>query len=282
MLYQEKSYTGADNRSALYDYTINTEVENQPLVLFIHGFKGYKDWGAFPLVSNFLAQSEFITAKINLSHNGTTPNNPTAFDDLEAFGRNTFSKEMFDVKTVIDLLVSTDDILKYWNQKDIVLIGHSRGGGLAMLYAAEDTRVTQLITWAAVADLESRFTPEQIDHWMTEGVIYIPNARTNQQMPLYTSLIDDFRLNESRFNIERAVKKLKIPQLIIHGTKDETVHVSDAEKIAQWNAKAEQFILVDADHTFGAKEPLDSDEMPVFTQRALKETAFFIKVSTEQ
>lgn len=282
MIYQEKVYKGADGREALYDYTFEDTEAKKPLVLFIHGFKGFKDWGAFPLVSNEIAQKGYIAAKINLSHNGTTIDQPVDFADLEAFGRNTFSKEFFDVKQLLDLLLKDAEIIQHWNGKDVVLIGHSRGGGLAMLYAAHDSRVTQVVTWAAVADLESRFTQNQIDHWLNEGVIYIPNARTNQEMPLYSSLIDDFKANEPLFNIQRAVEKLEIPQLIIHGTNDETVNVSDAEKIAQWNPNAEQFIIVDADHTFGAKQPLGSDVMPEFTKLALNETLQFIKVSTAQ
>ena len=36
---------------------------------------------------------------------------------------------------------------------NIILIGHSRGGAIAILKASEDARIKKLITWAAVCDL---------------------------------------------------------------------------------------------------------------------------------
>ena len=49
-------------------------LESQPkkkaLILFVHGFKGFKDWGVFNLMANAFAEKDFIFLKINLSHNG--------------------------------------------------------------------------------------------------------------------------------------------------------------------------------------------------------------------
>ena len=45
-------------------------ISNGCLVVFCHGFKGFKDWGAWHLVAEKFAQDGFIFLKFNFSHNG--------------------------------------------------------------------------------------------------------------------------------------------------------------------------------------------------------------------
>jgi hypothetical protein len=33
--------------------------EKRPLVIFVHGYKGYKDWGAWDLMAEKFAESDF-------------------------------------------------------------------------------------------------------------------------------------------------------------------------------------------------------------------------------
>ena len=40
-----------------------------PVVLFVHGFKGFKDWGAFPDACDELARAGFAVVTFNLSLN---------------------------------------------------------------------------------------------------------------------------------------------------------------------------------------------------------------------
>ena len=51
----------------------------KPLVIFCHGYKGFKDWGAWNLVAETFAKSECFFVKFNFSHNGGTAENPIDF-----------------------------------------------------------------------------------------------------------------------------------------------------------------------------------------------------------
>ena len=45
--------------------------------------------------------------KFNFSHNGTTLESPSDFKDLESFGNNNFSKELYDlIKLYLGFVVS--------------------------------------------------------------------------------------------------------------------------------------------------------------------------------
>src|ERR1700733_321717 len=98
---------GRHGKTILADVIYKDSREAKPIVIFIHGFKGFKDWGAYNLVARHFASKRFVFVKFNFSHNGTTPKKPTEFDDLEAFGNNNFEIEMDDLGQVIDWIIET-------------------------------------------------------------------------------------------------------------------------------------------------------------------------------
>ena len=103
---------------------------NKNLIIFCHGFKGFKDWGCWNLVSNYFCQRGFNFLKFNFSHNGTTVSNPSEITDFNAFRNNNYSIELQDIGRVINYVKSSKSIL---NHNNLYLIGHSRGGGIACL-----------------------------------------------------------------------------------------------------------------------------------------------------
>ncbi len=248
-----------------------------PVIIFLHGFKGFKDWGHFPLVAEYLARSGFAVVRFNFSHNGTTPEQPTAFADLEAFGRNTFSQEMKDLSVVIDDISWRGGTELNCDPSRVGLLGHSRGGGIALLAARHDRRVKAVATWAGVSDLEPRVNPPDVEGWKRDGVLYQLNARTGQQMPLYYSLREDFYANKKLLDIPAAVKRMPVPQLIVHGTADESVPFHEAETMNSWNLLARLEPVEGANHTFGGKHPWEEKELPGDTIKALQATIGFFR-----
>ena len=115
---------------------------NLPLVIFVHGYKGYKDWGAWDLMAEAFAKNGFYFVKFNFSHNGTTLENPFEFDDLEAFANNNYSKELSDLDVVLNHFIAQKEV----NSSSVSIIGHSRGGGISIIKSGEDSRISNLIT----------------------------------------------------------------------------------------------------------------------------------------
>ena len=56
----------------LYDVFHNDNSTEKPLVIFSHGYKGFKDWGAWDLVGKEFAKNNLFFVKFNFSHNGGT------------------------------------------------------------------------------------------------------------------------------------------------------------------------------------------------------------------
>ena len=249
----------------------------KPIVIFAHGYKGYKDWGCWNLVAETFAKQDIVFVKFNFSHNGGTPEQPIDFPDLEAFGNNNYLIELDDLQSVIDWIHSETDFKDEIDLSQITLIGHSRGGGIVILKSSEDNRISKVITWAGVADFESRFPKgDDFIKWKKEGVIFIENSRTKQQMPLYYQFYENFKHNKERFHIESALKKLKIAHLIIHGTDDQTVSIDDAKKLKKWNTNSDFLPIPNGNHTLGAIHPWIEESLPLQLQEVVDNSIVFV------
>ncbi|MEM9822065.1 MAG: alpha/beta fold hydrolase, partial [Bacteroidota bacterium] len=251
----------------------------KPLVIFAHGFKGFKDWGHWDLLARFFAHAGFVFIKFNFSHNGTTLDQPTEFANLDAFGQNNYSKELADLDAVLSWLRSQDQIpAKEINWADTTLIGHSRGGGIGIIKAVEDERIHRLITWAAVSSLSYAWTDEEkVKKWKKEGVQYQLNGRTQQQMPLYYQLYEDFSQQEERLNIRKRLRDLDKPFLIVHGTDDPAVPFFAAHQLQEWSSRAQLQLIDGANHVFGGAHPYTATQLPEHSRLLAKYSLAFLQ-----
>jgi uncharacterized protein len=236
----------------LIDIRSSEPASGGPAVLVLHGFKGFKDWGMFPRISERLARAGFTVVSPNLSGSGV--DDAGEFSLPERFGHNTFSAELEDVGLTIEALVQGE--LEVSPPSSLGLVGHSRGGGIAVLEAARDARVKALVTWAAISTVE-RWSAEQRRTWRAAGRTDITNARTGQVLPLYTDVLDDIQRNGAALHIEEAARRVSIPWLILHGTEDESVPFSEAERLKSAAIGPEVRLLPidEGGHTFGAVHP---------------------------
>jgi len=139
------------------------------------------------------------------------------FDDLDSFAHNTFSKELNDLNEVITYALSGE---AFPPPPQIILIGHSLGGGISILQTYSDVRVNKLVTWASISNFRGLWNVDYESYWRKEGVIYMSNSRTNQQMPLYLDVLLDLEKNAEKLDLLQAARSLKQPWLIIHGDAD--------------------------------------------------------------
>jgi dipeptidyl aminopeptidase/acylaminoacyl peptidase len=144
----------------------------------------------------------------------------------------------------------------------IGLLGHSRGGGDALLAAASPAwrdRLRALVTWAAISDVD-RFSPEQKAEWRRTGEYPVANARTGQRLALGLGLLADVEERRAELDLLAAAAARRAPWLIVHGAEDESVPVAEAHRLAeraagQAGTKTELLVIPGASHTFGSRHP---------------------------
>lgn len=270
----EQMINGSKGKPITIDISFEPNAPLKPIVIFCHGFKGFKNWGHFDVIADTFAKHNFVFVKFNFSYNGTTSDYPTDFADLDAFGNNNFSIELDDAGLVIDYIEANAATYE-GNKEEIYLIGHSRGGGIAILKTQEDKRIKKLCTWASVKDVTDFFIHQDIEKWKNDGLIFTHNARTQQNMPLYYQIYENYISNKTRLDIPKAAANIAVPWLLIHGTHDEAVPFAFAETLHELNKKSELFAIDKGNHTFGGKHPWNSDELPVDAKIAVEKCISF-------
>jgi pimeloyl-ACP methyl ester carboxylesterase len=250
---------GSKGRGMLMDLTYDDAHKSAPLVIFVYGFKGFKDRGTHNLVAQYFAEHGFRFLKFNFSHNGTTTDKPIDFTDLIAFGDNTFSIELADLNTVINFACGGSSIP---HADGVFLIGHSMGGGISIIQTAEDKRVKKLVTMASISDFRNLWSKDAEEQWKLQGIMYALNSRTGQQMPLKISLLQDLERHPARLNIQGRAVHVTQPWLIVHGDADSSVPLSHAEELNAAQPNAQFIVISGADHTFGGTHPYPATTLP--------------------
>ena len=269
---------GSASKPILIDATFKANTQAKQVVVFCHGFKGFKDWGPFNKIANHFADNDIVFVKFNFSFNGTTTNDPVNFADLKAFGNNNFCKELDDLSLVLDWIENCQELKGEIDTSKISLFGHSRGGSIVMLKTAEDRRVEKVISWASPSNFLERLPKkEKLAKWKELGVAYIYNGRTKQNMPMYFQFYENCIKFAKRLNIQNAVSKMSIPHLLVHGSEDPTVLLSEAVNIKSWNPNIDLHVIDGANHVLGGFHPYDLEKFPKDLQEAIDVTIKFLK-----
>lgn len=227
---------------------------NAPCLIFVHGFKGFKDWGFWKFSANYFAERGYFVLTFNFSHNGIGED-PLEFTEPEKFASNTFSLEVEELNEIINNY--SKGFFGQTENNLIGITGHSRGGAVSILTAAENRRVSALCTWASISKID-RYTERQKGEWRSKGYLEVMNSRTGQMMRMNAELLEDIERNkDGSLNIEKATGGLRIPYLIIHGEQDVTVPVKEAEQLYKWSDKttSEMEVIQSAGHTFNIVHP---------------------------
>ncbi|MFA7289302.1 MAG: alpha/beta hydrolase [Melioribacteraceae bacterium] len=234
-------------------YSATNGLSNK-FLFFVHGFKGFKDWGFGPYLGEYFAQNGFTSILFNFSHNGVNGNS-IEFTELEKFSKNTFSREINELNQLINAAKNGffDGVIP----DKIGLIGHSRGGAISLLTAYQRDDLNSIALWASVSNLD-RYSERQKEAWRKKGVFEVLNHRTKQVMSLGICLLDDLVTNKnSSLNIKKAINSLKIPIFIGHGEQDLAVKIEEAEELYNWsNKETTEFLEISSTgHTFDMVHP---------------------------
>jgi pimeloyl-ACP methyl ester carboxylesterase len=227
-----------------------------PCLIFVHGFKGFKDWGFGPYIGEYFAEKGFFALSFNFSHNGVG-DSLTEFTELDKFAENTFSVEIEELTEIINLYQS--NFFGKTENKNIFLLGHSRGAAISLLTASQKNEVSAIAVWSSVSTFD-RYSERQKEQWRKNGFFDVFNTRTKQEMRLNVSLLEDLEKHKNTsLNIENAVRILNRPLFIAHGDQDLAVTIKEAEQIYDWSDKriTELYKIIGTGHTFNCTHPYE-------------------------
>lgn len=192
------------------------------VIILLHGYPADK--------ANLLYWSAFLHDDFNLF-----------FLDFRYFGDSEGSlttigyKEQQDLKATIDHLANKGYVR-------IGAMGFSLGGSVAILTASEDDRIKAIVSDSAFANIE-----------LMGNEFYKPLWVLKYPLTLLTKLwaMIFLGINANDVAPEKAAVNLKIPVLLIHSKKDETIPFENAKRLEEAlssNPKAQFFFLEEGTH----------------------------------
>lgn len=230
------------------------------VVIIVHGFKGYKDYGMFPWLATRLCESGHIVHRVNLSHSGMDHGHGD-FDDA-AFVRDTWSRGVEDITLLLEAI---DRGVLAGQDCGAVLLGHSRGGATCLLAAGRHGgeeiygRLVGLLSLSSPASL-GRLTDETSQTLRSGGSVPTPSSRTGQTLHIGSGWLQEQLDDPAGHDLLGQVGKLTVPVGLLHGADDPTVPAKDAITIAQANpARVRVHIVDEGDHVFNTPNPFSID-----------------------
>lgn len=244
-----------------------------PCVVLVHGYTAHRDHGFLPELARRCAAAGLATVRFDFSGDGRRADGSI---DEAVLGRNTYRAELADLTTLRDWLRARADL----DPTRLGIAGHSRGGAMALVHAAESHAAglpyRAVATWAAMDGI-LRFSPERLAQWRAQGHIDVLHHTLRRRVRLQRSVLDDAEAHRTRLDVPGSAARLGAPLLVVHGRRDRAVESSCAERLAAAAATSPHGATLhwidEAGHAFGAREPLQ--EIPPRLETLLTTTVRF-------
>lgn len=211
-----------------------------PALSFFHGFTGQRvePHRLFVKASRRLAKEGVATLRFDFRGSGESDGD---FKDA------TVSGELEDAQASIDFLSAQDGV----DENRLGVLGLSMGGFVASRLAAQDRRVKSLVLWAAGATAPRMFpryvhlAGQNRHRWLEQGEWDFGGN------VLGSRFLRDLERMKSHLPV---LTRFKGKALVLHGDRDASVPVSEAEIYRKTLKKAKVQILKGADHTFNRSD----------------------------
>ncbi|CAN1805491.1 Putative uncharacterized protein YDL057W [Linum perenne] len=214
---------------------------SKEVVVLCHGFQSSKDCRT---MSNLAAQleKEGISAfRFDFSGNGESEG---------SFAYGNYKREADDLRSVIEHLEGESRAVS-------VILGHSKGGDVVLLYASKYHDIKNVVNVSGRYDLnrgiEERLGRDFLERIKKEGFIDVKNQAGEVKFRVTEADLID-RLDTDMHKACQQIDQ-NCSVLTIHGSKDEIIPVEDALEFAKIIPNHKLHILEGADHGYSSHQP---------------------------
>lgn len=208
------------------------------VIIMCHGFSGNSS-GPLGTTLAELLSSEYFVCRFDFRGQGQSEGR---------FYDSCITRELEDLDRIVSY------VRKQYAPRELILIGHSFGAAIALLYAA-DHHIDRLILLSGEGDLAKavplEFNDAQLADMGRKGETLVTNwslGDENNDDLLGRQFLDDLR----SYSTIDAADKTSVPTLLLHGTADDVVPCPRSEELHK-HINGSTFVpLPGADHTYGA------------------------------
>lgn len=214
-----------------------------PAVIVCHGFTGYKEQIHLQSLAEVLESKGFLVCR---------------FDFTNEIGKSdgrieniSFKNHLSDLKTIVNYI----NHLNLVKKNHLGLAGHSFGGQIILHYAVKDKKIKTLADLAGVIDwqddeiMRTAEWQDEFNQIKTNGFVKVVKSSGK----IY-KIKKDFYLSMFKIKTASIIKKINIPTIIVHGSKDKSVPLSQSKLCYKLLKKPKKLVIIKgAPHTW--KEP---------------------------
>jgi alpha-beta hydrolase superfamily lysophospholipase len=199
-----------------------------PTVILLHGFTGYKEERHEVVLAEELAAQGFVAVRFDFSGYGESGG--TVKDDYR------FSHHYEDVRSVCDYVTGLD----YVDSHRVGLWGHSLGGSMAVVFAADHPDLIKSVSIVGSPTMlqHAPWIEAILASWKASGFFYFKNGDyPGANLPYeYIADID-------KFNILESARKLQQPLQVVLGYQDEAVDPRNTKEIYESAGSSEKELV---------------------------------------
>ncbi len=234
------TFQNKDQRLVGMTHSPDTD-ERAPAVLMCHGFTGDRIESHFIFVkmARRLADAGFFVLRFDFRGSGESEGE---------FKEMTIPDEVDDARVALAWLRSQPEV----DPERVSVLGLSLGGAIAATLAGDDENISALVLWSALAE-PVRFVEESAA-WARQFPAPL-GAQADGSFDLGGHLVGEaFGETAKEVDPLKRIQNHSKNVLILHGTRDKTIPISQAERYfeAVGKERASLHFIQGADHTYSA------------------------------
>ena len=214
-----------------------TEDTTKPMIILCHGFSTGKDGRTNVRLEEILNKQKISTFRFDFFGHGESEGK---FEEI------TTSEAVDDVLNAIEFIRES-------GYERIGLVGSSFGGMASLFAASRSDNLYVLALKSPVSDYksmsETRRSEQELEDWKEKGFIELEGPNGEMRRLNYS-----FYEDAEKVDAYEAVKKIKVPALIVHGDADETVPIEQSLKTASLIEDCRLEVIEGGDHTYSNPE----------------------------
>jgi pimeloyl-ACP methyl ester carboxylesterase len=147
-------------------------------------------------------------------------------------------------------LKAIEEIIRYYGNKPTLLVGHSRGGSMAMLAG---TKFKEVEKFVAIMSRATYKTSKFVDGgWKDDGF----HMSTRDTPEGYKERTKSFKLpysfveDSQRYDMTDDLKTCMKPKLFIAGSRDDLIDPSGVKEVYELSSEPKKFVMIDSGHDY--------------------------------
>ncbi len=190
------------------------EKQGDKLAILCAGFLDSKDYKHLASLAQALAERGYVVARFDSAG---------VWESEGDISQYTITQYLEDIKSVLEYMLSQHEY------KNILLGGHSRGGQMSILYAAQDSRISVVL---GIMPSSGAITGNRRETWEKDGFgINQRDLPDDKDKTREFCVPFEHVLDRDKYDAVGDIKKIKCPVILITGELDTIVEPEDVKEL---------------------------------------------------